>query len=85
MFPLLGGHWQVLTNFQVWCGSLDGIEWPTILYRRLGFHVPHIDVGGTAAKEKQDDRLGWLFAPASQIGRRGHQRGAKLQTTQTGG
>ena len=69
VFALLGGERQVLANLHAGRGSLDGIEGAAIGERRLGFHVPHVDVRRAAAKEKQDDGFGRLFAATQRISR----------------
>ena len=84
VFALFGGEREMLANVHARRSGLDGSKRAAVFHRRLGFHIPHINVRRATAEKKQDGGLGRLRAPASQIGLRSHHRGAKLQTAQSG-
>ena len=57
MMRFLREQRQVLAKSHTWRGRLDRLKHPPILDRRIGLHVPSVDVRRPAAEEEEDGRL----------------------------
>ena len=73
MLALFGRERQMLADIHARRSSLNRIEGATVVERRFGLHVPHVDVRRAATKKKKYDGFGGVFLAAQRIGRRAEQ------------
>lgn len=74
---------EVFAELDIGSGGADGLELASVLNGGVGFHVPHVDVGGASAEEEEDGGFG-RFAPWFDVWR-GGGRFAEGETEAGGG